>query len=141
MNLLSKLTIKGKMILLIILPTLSLLYFTSGDLNEHFKFQNKVEKVKELVTLSEKLSQLIHETQKERGASAGFVGSKGKKFVSKLPKQRKLTDKRIKEYQILLSSIDLSKYSPEFKQKLDLLNNDLKKLKIAHSDTKEYFLL
>jgi len=102
MNPLSKLTIKGKMLLLIIVPTLALLYFTSGDLKEHFKFQDKVEKVKELVTLSEKLSQLIHETQKERGASAGFVGSKGKKFISKLPKQIKNTDIRIREYNQLL---------------------------------------
>jgi len=127
-EILSKLTIKGKMLLLIIIPTLVLLYFTSGDLNDHFKFQDKIEKVKELVTLSERLSQLIHETQKERGASAGFAGSKGKKFKIKLLNQRKNTDTRIDEYNQLLKSINLSKYSVEFKHKVDLLNNDLKKL-------------
>ena len=42
------------------------------------------------------LSNLVHETQKERGATAGFIGSKGKKFATLLPKQRKVTDKKIK---------------------------------------------
>ena len=37
--------------------------------------------VKELNLLSKKMSLLIHETQKERGASAGYLGSHGKKFT------------------------------------------------------------
>jgi hypothetical protein len=49
-----------------------------------------LENVETLNTLSSKLSLYIHETQKERGASAGFLGSKGKKFTSILPNQRKL---------------------------------------------------
>jgi methyl-accepting chemotaxis protein len=71
---------------------------------------------------------LVHETQKERGASAGFTGSKGKKFVTKLPAQRKLTDKRIQEYKETLKQIDLNRFPPELKNKIDALNRDLERL-------------
>ena len=51
--------------------------------------RNAVTQAQKLNILSQKLSLLIHETQKERGASAGFLGSKGTKFVEILPKDRK----------------------------------------------------
>jgi len=41
-------------------------------------------------------SNLAHEMQKERGMSAGFVGSKGAAFQEKLPQQRLATDAAIK---------------------------------------------
>ena len=41
-------------------------------------------------------SALVHELQKERGLSAGFIGSKGAKFRDELEKQRTETDSRRK---------------------------------------------
>ncbi len=41
-------------------------------------------------------SALVHELQKERGLSAGFIGSRGEKFRAELDKQRKDTDTRRK---------------------------------------------
>ncbi len=128
MNPLSRLTIKGKMLLLIVLPIFALLYYTGTDLKKHFEFTAKVEKVKQLVHLSESLSRLVHETQKERGASAGYTGSHGKKFVTKLPEQRKLTDKRLEEYRQVLAKIDFSKFPPDLKRKVEILEEDLKRL-------------
>ena len=40
------------------------------------------------------VSNLVHELQKERGLSAGFIGSKGAKFADELKQQRGLTDVR-----------------------------------------------
>ncbi|MDZ4253381.1 MAG: nitrate- and nitrite sensing domain-containing protein, partial [Sulfuritalea sp.] len=40
------------------------------------------------------VSNLVHELQKERGLSAGFIGSKGAKFAEELKQQRSLTDAR-----------------------------------------------
>jgi hypothetical protein len=42
-------------------------------------------------------SDLVHELQKERGATAGFISSEGKKFRDILEKQRVLTEDRIKQ--------------------------------------------
>ncbi len=128
MNPLSRLTIKGKMLLLIVLPTIALLYYTGTDLKSHFEFKQKIEKVKQLVELSESLSRLVHETQKERGASAGYTGSHGKKFVKKLPAQRKLTDQRLREYRQTLKKIDFDEFPPDLKKRVDALDADLERL-------------
>ncbi len=128
MNLLSRLTIKGKMLLLIVLPTIALIYYTSVDLKEHFVFTDKIEKVKQLVKLSESMSRLVHETQKERGASAGYTGSGGKKFVQKLPAQRKLTDRRLEEFRQTVAKINFSEFPADLKRKVELLEADLARL-------------
>ena len=41
------------------------------------------ETVKRNVKIAVALSNLMHETQKERGATAGYLGSKGKIFIKK----------------------------------------------------------
>ncbi len=51
-----------------------------------------------LTQLSVVYSELVHELQKERGMTAGYIGSKGTKFADKLKSQRQNTDeKRRKE--------------------------------------------
>ena len=128
-NPLTRLTIKGKMMLLIILPILALVYFTGTELKHHnYEFENKLEKIRQLVSLSESISRLVHETQKERGASAGFTGSRGKKFATRLPEQRRLTDQRLKEYKATLASIDLSIFPGELKHKIKELDTYIRRL-------------
>ncbi len=72
-----------------------------------------------LVKLSVKMSKVLHELQKERGASAGFIGSKGKKFTSILSKQYKQTDKKIEELKEFFKNSD-SKYVEIVKKRIDL---------------------
>jgi len=91
-------------------------------------FINNNHKLETLIDLSKKLSELIHETQKERGMSAGFLGSKGKKFATMLPKQRMLTDEKIKCYKHFIKKIDFSDFPPELKEKVDELNSYLDNL-------------
>ena len=45
-----------------------------------------------IAPITSRISALVHEAQKERGASAVFIGSKGEKFRDELAAQRKLTD-------------------------------------------------
>ena len=66
-------------------------------INTELTKSNALEKLGQGVVLSTKISKLIHETQKERGMTAGFLGSKGVKFKDKLSQQRELTNKQIKE--------------------------------------------
>jgi methyl-accepting chemotaxis protein len=80
---------------------------------------------KELNVLSQKLSLLIHETQKERGASAGFIGSKGAKFADILPKQRLLTTSRNKELDEYLNTLDLSDFPSELQSELSSFESDM----------------
>ncbi|MEA2090864.1 MAG: methyl-accepting chemotaxis protein, partial [Campylobacterota bacterium] len=82
----------------------------------------------ELNVLSQKLSLLIHETQKERGASAGFLGSKGTKFTDILPKQRILTTSRNSELITYISTLDLDSFPKELKAEILAFNSDMSRV-------------
>ncbi len=84
-----------------------------------------VAQAKELNVLSQKLSLLIHETQKERGASAGYLGSKGKKFTDILPNQRVLTTKRNRELKSYLSKLELNSFSQDLRNEINGFTSDM----------------
>lgn len=88
------------------------------SINKGFTEHAHIAQVQELNILSQKLSLLIHETQKERGATAGFLGSKGKQFADILPKQRVLTTSRNNELNAYLDTLNLNEYSQELKDEL-----------------------
>ncbi|MFT6249783.1 MAG: hypothetical protein ACJAZQ_003008, partial [Cognaticolwellia sp.] len=45
-----------------------------------------------MITLTVANNALVHELQKERGATAVYLGSKGERFTSELKAQRQLTN-------------------------------------------------
>ncbi|EQB39167.1 methyl-accepting chemotaxis protein [Sulfurimonas hongkongensis] len=92
-----------------------------------------LEQAKELNILSQKLSLLIHETQKERGASAGYIGSKGTKFTDILPKQRALTTKRNKELSAYASSLDFASFPKSLQEEITNFNEDMSKIEKIRS--------
>ncbi len=56
------------------------------------------------IEVSKYLSLLVHEMQKERGMSAGFLSSNGVQFASALQEQRAHTDARLEQLKRFLSS-------------------------------------
>ena len=120
-------SIKVKLLVLSLIPILVLGYLTIEQTIQGYETKQKLKNTTELVELSKKISLMIHETQKERGASAGFVGSNGQKFKDILPKQRELTDKRVSAFKSFVKSMDLSKY-PEVAPKVEKTLNFLSKL-------------
>jgi len=98
----------------------------SGELL--YKDINKSSSYKELekvVILSTKISKLLHETQKERGTTAGYLSSKGIQFKDILPQQRILTDKRIKELKSYINSIDLKSIDTDISNRIEKALNKL----------------
>ncbi len=94
--------------------------------------------------LAVKISALVHETQKERGASAGFLGSKGSEFGEALKTQRRKTDARIGELREFIISYDSGRLreviEPIVKPPLDSLEtiedkrNEVDALRISTDD-------
>ncbi|RLA75126.1 MAG: hypothetical protein DRG78_20785 [Epsilonproteobacteria bacterium] len=80
------------------------------------------------VKLAVSISNLVHETQKERGATAGFVGSKGKTFTKRLPAQRLNTDAKLKIMQNTLKTVGSSTLNKEAKKYLNQGLAELAKL-------------
>ena len=91
------LSIKAKLYVLMSVSILALILVSGKSIYGDITDTCSCSALKDGVVLSTKISALLHETQKERGATAGFLGSKGKKFKQTLSNQRELTNKRIKE--------------------------------------------
>lgn len=104
MNFLSSLKMAHKLILMIFIPMVGLLYFSLTDLATSSDMLTKLESLQAQSSLSVKSSALVHELQKERGMSAGYLGAKGSAFSTALINQRKLTDQKITEFIDHLSS-------------------------------------
>jgi len=90
-------------------------------------------KAQQLSLLSKKLSLLIHETQKERGASAGFLSSNGKKFANILPNQRKITNTRFIELKEYIDTLDLEEFPNELKLNIHAFTTDMQKIQQIRS--------
>jgi methyl-accepting chemotaxis protein len=89
---LSHFNIGRKLTLTVILPILGLLAYSSILVLERYRQMDEMSRIHLLADFAPMVSDLVHELQKERGQSAGFIGSKGAKFAQVLPGQRSATD-------------------------------------------------
>ncbi|NOQ78060.1 MAG: chemotaxis protein [Gammaproteobacteria bacterium] len=92
-------------------------YALKLSLNDYDNYTNSQETIK-VVELSVYISDVLHEMQKERGASAGFLSSKGKKFSDTLPRQRKMTDEKLTQLNDYLASAQ-NQYTKKTEQGID----------------------
>ena len=122
------LSIKHKLDIIVALVVIFSILVISYVGYNFYKQTNSLNKTEELVYLSDKISKFIHETQKERGASAGYVGSRGKKFGDILRKQRLLTNEKYKELKNFISKLDFNKYPSALKKKLKELFSYINRL-------------
>ena len=122
---LSRLSIKQKLILIMLIPLIVVILLAAKLAVDSFSSSKNLQSLDKVVVLSIKIGNLVHETQKERGMTAGFLGSKGEKFSTEVVAQRLLVDEKLKEVNGFLNTFDKNVYSDEF---LENLNNGLKKL-------------
>ncbi len=105
-SLISNLSIRNKIILMLLFPLLGLGFFAVVGISERYETAGEMERIAVLGQLSTKISALVHETQKERGMTAGYLGSGGKKFANELPGQRSNTDRRLQELRDFVKETD-----------------------------------
>lgn len=60
----------------------------------------------QLSTLARSAGDMVHQLQRERGMSAGFIGARGEYFRDELTTQRKLTDEALTKFNQVLASTD-----------------------------------
>ena len=120
MNLLNNLVFKQKLILLVLVPLIAMMYFSLTHLNALTSKQEHLEEDQAFITLAIVSNALIHELQKERGATAVYLGSEGSLFSSELKEQRKLTNKAHTDFNVILAT---------FFSKSDAVNNIISTIK------------
>lgn len=90
----SNLSFKNKIILLLTLPMLAFVWSSSLSIKSSINANQEMTQLTQLTKLSTIYSELTHELQKERGMTAGYLGSNGKNFADKLKNQRQVTDNK-----------------------------------------------
>ncbi|MBR9788610.1 MAG: methyl-accepting chemotaxis protein [Vibrionaceae bacterium] len=80
---------KRKIIALLTLPIIAFVFLSYLTISQAISTANEMASLNQLVRLSVVYSELVHEIQKERGMTAGYLGSKGEKFGDNLASQRK----------------------------------------------------
>lgn len=125
---LSKLSIKQKLILIMLIPLIVVILLAAKLSVDSYLSAKNLKALDDVVVLSTKIGALVHETQKERGMTAGFIGSKGEKFKLELPNQRNLVDDRLKDLNSFLSTFDKTSYKTDFINNLENSLRSLQKL-------------
>ena len=119
MHFLNHLPIKSKLFLIFIIPTFALIYQISISIYTKSQILDETDKLSISIQLATKITSLVHETQKERGMSAGYLGSKGKKFSDKVLEQRTHTDEKLKALTSAMQKDNLKVLAPIFVSHLE----------------------
>ncbi len=98
------LKLQSKIILIISIPMIALLSFMLWQLYDTYGSLARNKDLARQVEVSKYLSALVHEMQKERGMSAGFLSSNGVQFAKELQEQRRYTDTRLEQLKKFLNS-------------------------------------
>lgn len=91
--------IAPKLLILIAIPIIGMAAFAAKILLDNTAAFRSMRTTQALVEVSVASGNLIHELQKERGLSSGFLASKGEKFRDDLQKQRQTVDAMLKKLQ------------------------------------------
>ncbi len=92
-------TLRWKITASTLLPSIFIFIFVVGVSLYFWQKYRSAEIIKQISSLINSTSNLVHELQKERGMSAGFIGSKGQKFASSLKMQREKTNMALKLFE------------------------------------------
>ena len=127
-NILGNLRLRSKMLLLVSVPFAAVLLFAWALISQIDAEKQQATRFENLSALALHTSALVHEMQKERGASAGFLSSNGKAFSATLKQQRLLTDTQLNAFTAYKRTFDETAFNNSFESNLSKLDTLLKNL-------------
>lgn len=140
------LSLKQKLLMVVLPPLLACFLCGTLYLIEKYEYKQDLTLVVQLSELAVTNSNLVHELQKERGMSAGFIGSAGKAFAGKIPSQRQLTDTQLSLYQQFITQNQLPAiFAPKLKElnsqlgRLNSIRSQVDNLTISVADEVAYY--
>ncbi|MCP4936161.1 MAG: HAMP domain-containing protein, partial [bacterium] len=132
---LSNVKIGMKQVLVIIVPVLSLLGVSIFAVSQQYSTSIQMAKLEHLAEFSPALTNLVHELQKERGASAGFISSGGKEiFGQKVARQRTQTNSFRASFKQTLNGFNIADYGKDFSRLIKESMSDLSRLDAVRLD-------
>jgi methyl-accepting chemotaxis protein len=126
--------IRSRIAIACLIPLLAFSGFVAKDLVEKRALSHAAGTAAALVEVAPLISGLVHELQRERGSSVGFVSSKGQGFAQAMREQRPATDKAVAAYSARLTGLDRAALGPGFARSLDNAGAALARLAATRDD-------
>lgn len=123
-----KLSLNKKIMLIGIIPLIALCFFIYTIVIGKISVKANVNNIDRLCQYIINASALVHELQKERGASAAYIGSGGNKMRDVLEDNKQNTNKALTSFQQYMTSYDGGCYSASFNEKVRSPLNQLRDL-------------
>ncbi|GEK74491.1 MULTISPECIES: methyl-accepting chemotaxis protein [Halomonas] len=106
MKWLHRLSLGRKFALTLIVPLVVLTTFALMGGLERQRTMSDMSRLETLAELASRAGALVHQLQRERGMSAGYLGSEGASFGDALHEQRRATDERLEAFRAAFASVD-----------------------------------
>ena len=143
-------TIKQKLLFLVILPIILILILSAYLLNNLYHNYDSIKKLDILMGLTvKKTSNVMTAIQKERGYSVAYLANDGKKFKNRLMMQRRIVDKEMSDLKSYIKKINVWKiedgvgerYQKAFEiySRINEIRNKVDNLKIDVMDVINYY--
>ena len=126
--------IRTRIAIACLIPLLAFTGFAGKDLMEKRAELRAADTAASLVEVAPLISALVHELQKERGTSVGFIAAKGQTLAQTMRDQRPSTDKALAAYRARLSGLDRALLGRVFARSLDDAGAALGKLAAMRDD-------
>ena len=120
--------ISSRIFLLLVLPLLLLTFYVIKNAKENYQEWSSLSTTASMMDLAVSFGNLTHNLQIERGATAGFVQSKGAKFANELPGYRNETDKRLAELKTQHAKFKAADLPPALKKEMEAVLSALDQL-------------
>jgi methyl-accepting chemotaxis protein len=124
----SNLNVGVRVLIGMLVPVIGMMAYSGISMFEKHGDASELERVENLALFAPEISALVHELQKERGQSAGFIGSKGKSFADTLPTQRQDTNAKRGALSEAIGKFDFSAYDSGLKNSADTALANIAKL-------------
>jgi len=127
-SVLGNMKIASRIVLALSLPVLGMLVFSGMTVVQQWNVRGQSGTLEELSRFATDVSAVVHELQKERGLSAGFIGSKGATFANELKAQRGDSDKGKARYEAGRQKTNIDRFGSAFAEKIKAAEEKLANL-------------
>lgn len=122
-----------RLALVCLFPLLALIFVSSTKILNEYEKAHQAAIITEILEVAPVISNLVHELQKERGTSAGFISSKGQSFASVIGLQRQATDAKLSAFTFNAVTSQKALTIPQYKNALKAANQELAQIQKIRS--------
>ncbi|WP_256741661.1 nitrate- and nitrite sensing domain-containing protein, partial [Cronobacter sakazakii] len=101
-----RLSMKTKLAIALLPLLIALLWLAGAGMLSRIDTERQMRNVEEVTRLAKSAGDVVHELQKERGLSAGYLGSRGAQFSRELTAQRARTDSALAAFNAAMKNTD-----------------------------------